>query len=118
MKRIFSLNRLKSKKAQGLPMQTIVIIIILIVVLAAVLIFFFSTFGEGKGGVDQQNIFARCSSLCAEINSKGSKTSSDVITDASNAGYCSKECHKYTSCFSESANCLVDCDASGNPTCT
>ena len=99
-------------------MQTIVIIIIVIVVLAAVLVFFFGAFGEGKGGIDQQNIFSKCSALCAEINSKGATTSAAAVTYATSAGYCTENCHKYTSCTVEIANCVISCDASGNPTCT
>ena len=37
----------KSKKAQGLPISTIIIIILVIIVLAAVGLFFFIQFGAG-----------------------------------------------------------------------
>ena len=81
-----------SKKAQGLPMTTIVLIILVIIVLVGVAIFFFTSFGEGQKGVSDQIIFSRCQSACARIQAGGSKNE-----------YCShgespEFCNDYMSC--------------------
>ncbi len=106
-------------KSQGLPMQTIVLIILVIVTLAAVLIFFFSSFGQGKTGVGEQNIFAKCQALCAKITSQEPTTTTAASNAANNVGFCDSNCDSYLSCKVESVSpaCLITCSG-GSASCT
>lgn len=53
------------KKAQGLPMTTIVLILISLLVLVTVAIFFFGQMGQTSGGATESQCIAKCQSLGA-----------------------------------------------------
>ena len=83
-----------SKKAQGLPMTTIVLIILVIIVLVGVAIFFFTSFGEGQKGVSEQIIFSRCQSACARIQAGATKDDVEFC----NIDGADTKCTDYMSC--------------------
>ena len=81
------------KKAQGLPLSTIVLVIIVIVVLAAVVIFFIIYFGKGTAGVD---IF-QCQQLCQAEKTRFVDNSYTWPTDVTtNSEYCKQGCGDVT----------------------
>ena len=84
-----------NKKAQGLPMTTIVLLILVVIVLVGVAIFFFVGFGEGQVGIREQIILSRCQSECAKIQAGGVKT--DYCQTIVEGG----SCNDYMSCIVE-----------------
>jgi hypothetical protein len=74
MSNILDIN---GKKAQGMPMETIVMIIVVLLVLAGVGIFFFQQFGTGTTGTNS----AQCIQLCQGVNAYYASNTSMADTE-------------------------------------
>lgn len=96
-------------KAQELPISTIIIIVIVLVALVAILLFFFTSFGQGQGGVEEQNKFSNCQAICTQINSRNPTDESGVLSAESTFGFCTNNCDQYISCVVDSASCKLGC---------
>ena len=90
----FEKKRITNKRAQGLPMTTIVILILVVIVLVGVAIFFFTGFAGGQEGLKEQMILSRCQTECGKILAGASE---------SNTNFCKNyggevDCNEYMSC--------------------
>lgn len=83
-----------NKKAQGLPMQTIILIILVLIVLASVGIMFFGQFQTGTAGADS----AQCVQLCQSAKAQQAQPGIDIISSSNVAiNYCNSGCKE--KCF-------------------
>lgn len=88
------------KKAQGLPITTIVLIVIVLIVLIAVALFFFSGFDKATEQTDPSINIAKCQARCATAKSLASKLdNSNVDHVKDKSGFCSDvECDEVVEC--------------------
>ena len=80
------------KKAQGLPMSTIIIIILVLFVLAGVGIFFFTQFGAGGEGASQ----AQCIQMCQTIKSQIASIEEGSWADVQNSDVAVRFCEGHS----------------------
>jgi len=78
----------KNKKAQGLPLNTIVLAILVIIVLLVIIVFFTSKMGDTSKSLDQNAQIAKCSTKNVAIAALGFTDAqySDDAKSCSNLG--------------------------------
>ena len=103
-------------KSQGLPIRTIVIVIMILIALAVVILFSIESTSRSKAGVDEQATLSKCNSICAKISAIA-QTKDDVISIATEEGFCDLNCPDYITCTPDLCSGALTC--SGNtPVCS
>ena len=118
------------KKAQGLPITTVVLIVICIMVLVVIVLFFFGGFGSGQSSVNTFQCQQQCQTINVLINGKQvcSTSTATIATINSIQNYCTGKCDTKTACALPKTNngCgydttgltgtpILKCDSAYNP---
>ncbi|HDQ59994.1 MAG TPA: hypothetical protein ENN30_02260 [Candidatus Woesearchaeota archaeon] len=87
-----------NKKAQGLPITTIVLMVIILVTLVALALFFFSGFGRTSKQVDPGIAIAQCQSRCNRAKALA-PYETDINNVKTKSGFCEDyDCNEYVEC--------------------
>jgi hypothetical protein len=86
------------KKAQGLPLNTIIIIVLTLFVLAGVGIYFFGQFGTGTESTNSAQCIQLCESLKAQMSSDETLTWDDLKNSETRINFCNGNCPSVVEC--------------------
>jgi len=90
------------KKAQGLPITTVVLIVICIMVLVVIVLFFFGGFGSGQSSVNTFQCQQQCQTINVLINGKQmccSKSDTVCLNNVNTIkNFCSSGCNTKVAC--------------------
>lgn len=114
------------RKAQGLPMTTIVLIIMVILVLVVVVIFFYTSMSKGGSQTQQQNYLAECQNKCLRAQAMAtahafSSAANCKTYECGNSAYCSTlDCNFYMTCvvtYADSTQAKLICSGGACANC-